>query len=117
MLATGKVGLWSIIEAGIGIIAGSMSALRPLLSRSTGSSDDKKSEATNPKKSRSAIIRMDTFKELVERDGDGDSQKYILKETQVTMQSDATKPGDWEARERSQVLGWKSGAEFQANAL
>jgi hypothetical protein len=31
MYSTGAIGLWSILEEGIGIIAGSMPALRPLL--------------------------------------------------------------------------------------
>lgn len=44
MFSTGAIGLWSIIEEGIGIIAGSMPALRPLLNlpmfgRSTVHSD------------------------------------------------------------------------------
>lgn len=32
MFSTGQVGLWSVIEEGIGITAGSMASLRPLLS-------------------------------------------------------------------------------------
>lgn len=52
MFSTGAIGLWSILEEGIGIIAGSLPALRPLLSlpaaggkdRDTGSS----SANTNP---------------------------------------------------------------------
>ena len=48
---------------------------------------------------------MDTF-QLGDEDGDGDSQKYILKETQVTvmMNERSAAPGEWE---RSQALGWK----------
>lgn len=34
MYSTGSIGLWSIIEESIGIIAGSLPALRPLLSLS-----------------------------------------------------------------------------------
>lgn len=32
MFSTGAIGLWSIVEEGIGLIAGSLPALRPLLS-------------------------------------------------------------------------------------
>jgi hypothetical protein len=108
MLATGKVGIWSIIEEGIGITAGSLPALRPLLSLSrSGTSSNKPSERTPMPVKSSRVIRMDTFRELVERDGgdgDGDSQKYILKETQVTVESHERGPGESDAREREEVF-------------
>ena len=54
-------------------------------------------------------VALDTFQQLEDgKDGDGDSQKYILKETHVTVDSNKsgsdTMPADWE---RSQVLGWQ----------
>jgi len=54
-------------------------------------------------------VAMDTFQQLEDgKDGDGDSQKHILKETHVTVNSTkngvSDMPSDWE---RSQVLGWK----------
>lgn len=52
---------------------------------------------------------LETFQQLGDgdKDGDGESQKHILKETMVVMTSKArsTEPGEWE---KSQVLGWKS---------
>ncbi len=54
-------------------------------------------------------VRMDTFQQLVDgdKDGDGDSQKHILKETQFTVTSNerSSTPGQWQ---KSQVLGWKN---------
>lgn len=122
MFSTGKIGLWSIIEEGIGIIAGSLPALRPLLSlpmfNSTTASKSNMSAPGNKygvqSNSRHALrsdVHMDTFQQLGkskdgEADEDGDSQKHILKETNVTiMRNDRSgNPDDWE---RSQVLGWK----------
>ncbi|KAH8816708.1 hypothetical protein F5884DRAFT_230253 [Xylogone sp. PMI_703] len=126
MFGTGKIGLWSIIEEGIGIVAGSLHALRPLLSLSIfgGTTHDKSSgpsSGSRLKQSRSghqelgAHVKLNSLQreeqggersEDRDRDGDGDSQKHILKETQVTVMSNeqAAEPGEWE---RSQVLGWK----------
>jgi hypothetical protein len=122
MFSTGKIGLWSIIEEGIGIIAGSLHALRPLLTlaclgRSTtnnsASNGNVSASAGKFKTSRSgqgqrSDIKMDTFQQLRDTDGDADadSQKHILKETHVTvMRNDRTAPPEeWE---RSQVLGWQ----------
>ncbi|KAL7943588.1 hypothetical protein V8C42DRAFT_327922 [Trichoderma barbatum] len=117
MFSTGKIGLWSIIEEGIGIIAGSLHSLRPLLSLpifgGTSNANTNGSASTNKfMQSRSATqgmradIRMDTFQELGDTDGDGESAKHILKETNVTMvRTDRNaSPG---AYDRSQVLGWK----------
>jgi hypothetical protein len=65
---------------------------------------------------------LDTFHPLegkdgdgdVDREGDGDSQKHILKETQVTVTRNERndESADWERR---RVLGWKemsSGRQF-----
>ncbi|KAF8849496.1 hypothetical protein BDZ45DRAFT_809889 [Acephala macrosclerotiorum] len=116
MFSTGKIGLWSIIEEGIGIFAGSLPALRPLLSlRFLGgrSTDDSNSASAGnnfnkPRTGRyhgSADVKLDTFHQLADKDEDGDSQKHILKETHVTMTNEQSgPPADWE---RSQVLGWK----------
>jgi hypothetical protein len=123
MFSTGKIGLWSIIEEGIGIFAGSLPALRPLLSLPFFSRNGSASNSENPpsgtpfKQSRSrrpplrSDVNLDTFQQLEdgdkEVDGDGDSQKHILKETQFTVMSNerSSTPGQWQ---RSQVLGWKN---------
>lgn len=123
MYATGKVGLWSIIEEGVGIFAGSLPALRPLLSlplfRRGGSSVTPSQLPSGSgfaiKSSRSRPIMrtdvcLDTFVELGDKEGgdgygDGDSQKNILKQTQFTVTSTerSNTPGQWQ---KSQVLGW-----------
>ncbi|RDL30706.1 uncharacterized protein BP5553_10051 [Venustampulla echinocandica] len=95
MFSTGKIGFWSVIEEGIGIIAGSLPALRPLLSlpflgritttKSSGPASG--SRGSRLKQSRSghqvlgSNVKMDNFQQLGDRDRDGDSQKHILKET------------------------------------
>jgi hypothetical protein len=91
MFSTGKIGLWSVIEEGIGIIAGSLPALRPLLSipflgRSTTATSSGPSPGSQFKQSRSrnqgsrSGVKMDTFQQLGDRDaeGDGDSQRHII---------------------------------------
>jgi len=119
MFSTGKICLWSVIEEGIGIFAGSLPALRPILNlpffKGNSTTGSGPSSASAFKASRSgpqvlhADVRMDTFQQLVDgdKDGDGDSQKHILKETQVTVTSTerSSTPGQWQ---KSQVLGWKS---------
>ncbi|KAH8649746.1 hypothetical protein BGZ60DRAFT_389470 [Tricladium varicosporioides] len=119
MFGTGKIGLWSVIEEGIGIFAGSLPALRPILSlsffgRSTTASNSNPALTPQFKQSKGgqpairSDLRMDTFQQLGDKDaeGDGDSQKYILKETQFTVMSNerAGTPGQWQ---KNQVLGWK----------
>ncbi|RSL50650.1 hypothetical protein CEP54_011801 [Fusarium duplospermum] len=133
MYSTGAIGLWSILEEGIGIVAGSMPALRPLLNlpifgRSTYAS------GSNPRYPSGQIsshmsgrrrhdhgdsVKLNTLasvtatqsnydKERPRRsDDDGDSQKHILKQTQVTVvteQEPSAAANDW-ARQR--VLGWE----------
>ncbi|KAH9219496.1 hypothetical protein DL95DRAFT_422703 [Leptodontidium sp. 2 PMI_412] len=91
MFGTGKIGLWSMVEEGIGISAGSLPALRPpRTGRFNGSAD----------------VRLDTFHQLPDdRDRDIDIKKHIMKETQFTMTSEPseTPAADWE---RVQALGW-----------
>ncbi|KAI0003502.1 hypothetical protein F4779DRAFT_98154 [Xylariaceae sp. FL0662B] len=133
MYSTGSIGLWSILEEGIGIIAGSMPALRPLLRlRMLGggglSNSDRKEPSTDAfdvapsrehrslKEQRTGDVKMNTFSSTTKPeagykkdngDSDGDSQKHILKETQVTVTADETSTAadDW-ARQR--VLGWNN---------
>ncbi|KAG4442366.1 hypothetical protein IFR05_002144 [Cadophora sp. M221] len=120
MFGTGKIGLWSIVEEGLGISAGSLPALRPVLSLPffrTGSTDDSYNAASaghvynKPRTgrfSRSTDVRLDTFHQIPDdRDRDVDSQKNIMKETQFTMTSEPseTPAVDWE---RIQALGWKT---------
>ncbi len=83
MYSTGKIGLWSVIEEGIGIIAGSLPALRPLLSLSffgLGGSSVTPSEPPSAipfKQSRNrhqvmrSDVNLDTFHHLGDKDGDG----------------------------------------------
>jgi hypothetical protein len=122
MYGTGKIGFWSIIELGIGIFAGSLPALRPLLSMgffgsSSNDSDaisgrDKYNKPRTRNESCNRDITLDTFHQLADKESDGDSQKYILKETQVTMVTNdmAGTPGEWE---KARVLGWKKNNQLQ----
>ncbi|KAJ3543983.1 hypothetical protein NM208_g3287 [Fusarium decemcellulare] len=134
MYSTGAIGLWSILEEGIGIIAGSMPSLRPLLNlpffgRSTyasgGSHSGYPSAHLNSNVSarrrhqHEDSVKLNTFgapqtdisyqKERPRRsDDDGDSQKHILKQTQVTVvteQEHHAASDDWA---RQQVLGWNN---------
>lgn len=102
MFGTGKIGFWSLTEEGIGIIAGSLPALRPLLSLrirvTVGSKTPQSAERQYPSISanrqpsaRSRGIPMDTFQTLGDNDdadgSDGDSQKNIMKETKYIVTS------------------------------
>ncbi|KAG9191846.1 hypothetical protein G6011_10580 [Alternaria panax] len=125
MYSTGKIGFWSLTEVGIGLIAGSLPPLRPLLSLrirvSAGSNTPAASNGrayqsgTNDRQpaSRSRVIAMDTFQTLGDNDdadhSDGDSQKNIIKETKFTVTSTIAEghgdPGAtaWDRREGSHV--------------
>jgi hypothetical protein len=126
MYGTGKIGFWSLMEEGIGIVAGSLPALRPLLSlrvgfsssvNTPGAATSGRSEPlrnTNNKhgRSRSAVM-METFQTLGDEEGeeehehdDGDSQKNIVKETKYSVTSTKVVVSE-EERVRSQVLGWE----------
>lgn len=109
MFSTGKIGLWSLIEEGMGIFAGSLPALRPLLSRSffngTSSGNSNSASAGNKynqpwtgKYHGSKEVQLDTFHQLAgEKDSDRDSQKHILKETRVTMTNEPSGlSSEWE---------------------
>ncbi|KAH7122014.1 hypothetical protein B0J13DRAFT_648138 [Dactylonectria estremocensis] len=137
MYSTGAIGLWSILEEGIGIVAGSMPALRPLLSlpmfgRSTYASGSGsghpsahiKSSASgntqvhsNTRHPYGDTVKMATLSSSITAnpgyhqkdrsrgsiDDDGDSQKYILKQTQVTSVAEySAAADDWR---RQQELG------------
>lgn len=126
MFSTGQIGLWSVIEEGIGITAGSMPALRPVLSlpffnhfsrhgsRSGGSGAGTLQSTANGLQGRRAhngdTVGMSTLRSQRnqrgkdEVSGDGESQKYILKETQVSVTAEAYSGGD--AWRRQQTLGW-----------
>ncbi|KAF2642228.1 hypothetical protein P280DRAFT_297048 [Massarina eburnea CBS 473.64] len=95
---TGKIGFWSITEEGIGIIAGSLPALRPLLSlriRVTTSSNTPGPSSGNayrsgsrPAPSRLAGgIMLDTLANDDADNSDSDSQRKIMKETQFSVTS------------------------------
>jgi hypothetical protein len=99
---TGKIGFWSLIEEGIGIIAGSLPALRPLLSlriRVTTSSTNPPSGNAYASQSKHrqprSSIKMDTFQTLGDVDGgsdDGASQRKIVKEMAYTVTSSHGSP-------------------------
>lgn len=117
MYATGKIGLWSIIEEGIGIFAGSLPALRPLLSlpflngggpatpaSRSNRSTDRSSKFSKPRSReyQTSDIDLDKFHE------DSDSQKHILRQTRVKVTNE--KDTNYQVREweKSQVLGWQN---------
>jgi len=105
MFSTGKIGLWSVIEEGIGIFAGSLPALRPLLSiclngpRSENSDPASAGNKFNKPRTRRPAhsdMNMDTFQQLGDVEGDGESQAHILKETHVTVTNEQSAlPGEW----------------------
>lgn len=121
LFGTGKIGLWSIIEEGIGITAGSLHALRPLLSLpifgGNGSSDNtggsasasNKFKQSSGQKGQRNEINLDTFHQLGDTDGDADSSRHILKETEVSMtRSEGMEQGPGKGKwDRTQVVGWK----------
>ncbi|KAH9863703.1 hypothetical protein J1614_009635 [Plenodomus biglobosus] len=101
LYGTGKIGFWSLVEEGIGIIAGSLPALKPLLSlrirvttstATPGASGNAYSSKpmSRPAPSRGCNIRMNEFETLGddgETGSDGDSQKNIFKETKFSVTS------------------------------
>ncbi|KAF2999931.1 hypothetical protein E8E13_009060 [Curvularia kusanoi] len=127
MYGTGKIGFWSLMEEGIGIVAGSLPALRPLLSMrvsfnssmntpgGTPGHTSGRSEPFRPSRyvrPGSDTLAMNTFQTLPGDEGehdDGDSQKNITKETKYTVTSSSVGISE-EERMRSQVLGWEQGA-------
>jgi hypothetical protein len=127
MYGTGKIGFWSLMEEGIGIIAGSLPALRPLLSLKVGFSSSMGTGNNTPagyasgrseprsKPNRNILSRQDalalsTFQTLnggEEYDhDDADSQKNIVKETKYTVTSSSVPVHECQ---RKQVLGWENG--------
>ena len=121
MYSTGKIGFWSLMEEGIGIIAGSLPALRPLLSlririssseTPTGAAASANTFPVSRNRqptSRSGTMMMDTFHHLGDNDdveyGDGDSQKNIVKETKYTVTSSDVATNEGERKEST--LGWE----------
>lgn len=121
MYSAGPIGLWSVIEEGIGIIAGSLPALRPLLSLSVfggtrngtlPSKDHGNLEAWR-EESHAAdndegndIMTLDTRSARAGADSDGESQTKILKETSVVISSGPSNPAAAEQWKRSRVNEW-----------
>lgn len=138
MYSTGAIGLWSLLEEGIGIIAGSMPALRPLLNlpifgrTSYGSNSEHvyghmkghmsaheqglgysrrkhtRSVELNVLQSQitAEVDGQQRDKSRRSRDCDADSQKHILKQTQVTVTAEHSQtPKDWA---RQYANGWDS---------
>ncbi|KAF4960302.1 hypothetical protein FSARC_10499 [Fusarium sarcochroum] len=88
--STGAIGLWSILEEGIGIIAGSMPSLRPLLSlpffsRTTYASNTGSNHISAHLNQPQASVGYGYEDGTRQSMDDGDSQKYILKQTQVVI--------------------------------
>ncbi|KUI64224.1 hypothetical protein VM1G_11005 [Cytospora mali] len=124
MFSTGKIGLWSVVEEGIGITAGSMPALRPVLSLSFfnrfsrsgsgGSGAGTLRSSANGLQGRSQhtgdAVGMNTLRShrntrsKSEVSGDSESQKYILKETQVSITAEAY--GGTEEWKKQRSIGW-----------
>ncbi|KAM5376453.1 hypothetical protein ACJZ2D_005507 [Fusarium nematophilum] len=108
MYSTGAIGLWSILEEGIGITAGSMPALRPLLNlpifgRSTYASNTGSGNASSHMKP--LKVGYGQRDRTRRSDDDGDSQKHILKQTQVTVTEEhAAASNDWA---RQHVYDWE----------
>lgn len=135
MFSTGSIGIWSVVEEGIGITAGSLPSLRPLLNlpifgRSTyasgGSNNDYPSGhmdsrlSARHRKYQEDGIKLDSyaasstpgFQDTRPRrsvDDDADSGKHILKQTQVTVVAERENSGAADDWTRNQVLGWKKG--------
>jgi hypothetical protein len=94
MYSTGKIGFWSLLEEGIGIIAGSLPALRiKITTTSNAPATSGNAYASNQhsrkQPSSRAHIMMDTFQVLgddADQD-DCDSQKNIIKETKYEVTS------------------------------
>ncbi|KAK7734024.1 hypothetical protein SLS53_008019 [Cytospora paraplurivora] len=123
MYSTGQIGLWSVVEEGIGITAGSLPALRPVLSLPffnrfgrTGSGGSNgatmRSSGNRLRVNDEEGTDMDTLRSKNARSkgqvsGDGESQKYILKETQVSVTAEHY-TGAEEGWKRQQTLGWTS---------
>ena len=102
----GPVALWSTIELGIGLTAGSAAALRPLLRLISGGSLQSPSTSKNNVKHRSNAIdtfATDTFATDTGNDvslqvmvkggkvpsvGDAESQKAIIGEAAISIRSD-----------------------------
>ncbi|KAJ8118251.1 hypothetical protein OPT61_g727 [Boeremia exigua] len=119
MFGTGKIGFWSLMEEGIGIIAGSLPALRPLLSlkvrfsssmqtpgaAASGRSDPLDRTTPNARRP-SGGVTLDAFQTSAEDDevehDDGDSQKNIVKQTRYTVTSRRAATSEDE-----QVMGWE----------
>ncbi|KAK8079036.1 hypothetical protein PG994_002843 [Apiospora phragmitis] len=133
MYSTGAIGLWSILEEVIGIIAGSLPALRPLLSlralrgngQSTGgtsasdanhlpgglelSSSSSSSSSRDPSSSGSlrgwGNRRGSAKGGYGNEDDDGDSQRQIMKEVHVTVEAEDSDQAVSDDWIRQQVLG------------
>lgn len=123
MFSTGQIGLWSVVEEGIGICAGSMPTLKPLLSLSifggsTNASNDP-SRGTLPLSAFNHLnqgeqrqaVKMETVrsprdsKNKQRGSTDDDSLKHILKETRVTVTAETYNSND-DSWSRNQALGW-----------
>lgn len=97
----GPVALWSMIELGLGLSAGSAAALRPLLRLISGGSLQSSTTTKNYVRHRSNAI--DTFATNIGNDvslqvmvkggkapsvGDAESQKAIIGEAAISIRSD-----------------------------
>lgn len=71
MFSTGAIGIWSVLEEGIGIIAGSLPALRPLLSlRSLGGNGRSNGTSTSdPNQPTAAAVAKDQQEQKQPQEG------------------------------------------------
>lgn len=137
MYSAGPIGLWSIIEEGIGIVAGSLPALRPILTlrvfggshndtlpskgNSQGGDLDSRAWGTIEHRANTSV-ELKTYvtgpapvggagsKPKLSKDGDsdGESQTHILKETRVTVSREQANPIVAEQWKWRRVNGWNS---------
>ncbi|KAI0131872.1 hypothetical protein BJ170DRAFT_611588 [Xylariales sp. AK1849] len=117
----GDVVLWTIVECGLGITAGSLPSLRPLL-RKVGFSSNKSDNKyrLEPSKPGGRSIQLDTLRghstatcqgkeDHWDRVDDNSSQKFIImKNTQVDVEWSAQSAKDHEVREHISVSDGKS---------
>lgn len=104
MYSVAKIAVWSIVEEGIGITAGSMPMLRPLLryisflssgGRTSNEAADSQGFRSTGRRTR-RTTELDTINGAgatevgrVDKHSDGDSQRHILKETEFTITTES----------------------------
>ncbi|KAF3763428.1 hypothetical protein M406DRAFT_293095 [Cryphonectria parasitica EP155] len=127
MYSAGPIGLWSVVEEGISIVAGSLPALRPLLSLPMfGGTRDASKGISNPETDLQTwgagdkrdvaddltdSMKMQTFVISKDGDSDGESQTHILKETHVMVSTEHINSTGTEEWTKRRVNGWDRAAD------